>query len=750
MRNTTRRYIAAFMAVVMSISLSFGLRLSAQAAGNVDYVYAGTYIKNWGIRGELATFLSPNAEEFYDDNNITLDELLALDGSSNEENVSSSALYKKLQSIMKSNHSYITSYDATRQLFQYTDCQNSGKTSSKISSFYSGKEIGPSWDSGSTWNREHTWPNSKGDAAGNGENDIMMLRPTASSENGSRGNKAYGESSSYYNPNTESSGKYDLRGDVARIILYQYVRWACTNTGSKYNPNGIFGTNGVFESKEVLLKWMEDDPVDTWELGRNDSVESITGTRNVFVDYPELAFDLFNEEVPSDYKTPSSSTTSSGYKITATSNNTAWGTVSVNKNTVFATSKNGYEAVDFTIVSGNATVERTGDEFVLDTNGNVTIQINFAPIKTVTFVEDGASARTMNKYQNGTIALPSHKTAIKMGYTFLGWSAAAVKDTDKKPAFLNVGDDYKVSEDATLYALYSKKQDNKVVYFTSTSTTSTPSTENSSSKNEQSVSSNPANNTTSSKPSGSTASKNEQSTSDTPTSNTSSKGEQTASSNPIGNTSSNDKLNVDSESISENEQDLTDIQENSVIVDLSESAIVKADLFESAADKQVPLVLQAESYTWNFEKLLFSDDDKVKDFDATIYVGDEVSEGHKSIIKDAAKGKSFLPISFAHSGTLPAKATVTINVDEALAGREVEVYSVTEGGSAVLECKITVSDNATLSFKTERTSLYFVTESVSDNDASLLWLWIVIAIALAGGAVVVFILYKKKIIFEKV
>ena len=59
------------------------------------------------------------------------------------------------------------------------------------------------------------------------------------------------------------------------------------------------------ESLEVLLEWMEADPVDTWELGRNDSVESITGTRNVFVDYPELAFILFGEEVPAGMQTPS-------------------------------------------------------------------------------------------------------------------------------------------------------------------------------------------------------------------------------------------------------------------------------------------------------------------------------------------------------------------------------------------------------------------------------------------------------------
>ena len=39
----------------------------------------------------------------------------------------------------------------------------------------------------------------------------------------------------------------------------------------------------------VLLKWMQQDPVDTWEMGRNDAVESISGNRNVFIDHPEFA-----------------------------------------------------------------------------------------------------------------------------------------------------------------------------------------------------------------------------------------------------------------------------------------------------------------------------------------------------------------------------------------------------------------------------------------------------------------------------
>jgi hypothetical protein len=272
------------------------------SASDVIYKTVGAYVANWGARGEDATFLSTYAQQFYKGDN-DFDIVSNIQGGTTQNNAPSSPLYSELQDIMKSAHTHETDYGETRYLYQYTDCVKNNN--SQISSFYSGKMFGSTWDAGKTWNREHTWPNSKGDLSGNGENDIMMLRPTLKSENGSRSNRAYGVSSAYYNPNGESGGKYDLRGDVSRIILYQYVRWGCINTGSKYNPNNIFGTSGVIESLDVLLLWMEQDPVDTWEMGRNDAVQSITGTRNVFVDYPEYAWLLFGEEYPENLSTPS-------------------------------------------------------------------------------------------------------------------------------------------------------------------------------------------------------------------------------------------------------------------------------------------------------------------------------------------------------------------------------------------------------------------------------------------------------------
>lgn len=269
------------------------------SAEDVVYVKNDNCIANWGVRDETCGFLSTYAENFYT-GSYAFDQMSLNAGGSSSSTAPSSALYKSLQSMMESKHTYVTSYDATRYKFCYTDCVQSNY--SNISSFYSGEVLSGTWDGGKTWNREHTWPNSKGDLAGNGENDIMMLRPASVSENSSRGNKAYGKSSGYYDPNGEGES---VRGDCARIILYQYVRWGCINTGSSYNSQDIFGTNGVIESLNILLDWMEEDPVDTWEMGRNDAVQSITGTRNVFVDYPEYAWLLFGRALPKNMSTPS-------------------------------------------------------------------------------------------------------------------------------------------------------------------------------------------------------------------------------------------------------------------------------------------------------------------------------------------------------------------------------------------------------------------------------------------------------------
>lgn len=261
-------------------------------ASDVAYVTNGDLVANWGIRGEHATFLTDYAVDYYT-GACSYENLLAYKGSANIKDTPSSPLYNALSDMMNAKASSTTTYAETRDLFKYTDCM--ANDYSHISSFYSGIKLNGKWDGAQTWNREHTWPNSKID--GRQETDIMMLRPSCVRENSDRGNSAYGESLGYYDPNSASNGQFNLHGDCARIVLYTYVRWGVTDT--------MWGSKGVIENLDVLLRWMEEDPVDTWEMGRNDAVQSITGVRNVFVDYPELSWLLFDREIPTGYSSPS-------------------------------------------------------------------------------------------------------------------------------------------------------------------------------------------------------------------------------------------------------------------------------------------------------------------------------------------------------------------------------------------------------------------------------------------------------------
>ena len=117
MKNITRRSVSIVLSLILCFSVVFGANLSASAA-TVDYVYAGKFIKNWGVREQVATFLSPNAEKFYKDNNTTYEKLSALKGAA-QNDVRSTALYQELNKLMKSNHTYVTSYNYTRDKNQY-------------------------------------------------------------------------------------------------------------------------------------------------------------------------------------------------------------------------------------------------------------------------------------------------------------------------------------------------------------------------------------------------------------------------------------------------------------------------------------------------------------------------------------------------------------------------------------------------------------------------------------------------------
>ena len=276
-----------------------------QASGTQPSKYSSQY--NSGQRDVVATTLNGTSADAYYNGSYEYDVLS--EKSANE-------IKNALATLMKSTHSYTSSYDDCHYKANRTDCENENGRVTLIYTSYSATMS--QWNG---WNREHVWPKSLGgNNTKDGGADLHHIRPSDSGVNSSRGNKKYGESNNgtaktgtdpavgvlggHYN-STYFEPLDNVKGDVARIILYVWVRW-----GSSWGADSV---TEVFQSVDVLLEWCELDPVDTWELGRNEVIEDIQGNRNVFIDYPEYAWLIFGREVPDDMTTPSGEAKSNGH-----------------------------------------------------------------------------------------------------------------------------------------------------------------------------------------------------------------------------------------------------------------------------------------------------------------------------------------------------------------------------------------------------------------------------------------------------
>ena len=147
------------------------------------------------------------------------------------------------------------------------------------------------------------------------------------------------------------------------------------------------------------------------------------------------------------------------YTVTAVSNNTSYGTVSVSGNKITATPKSGYYVSDAQVTSGTATVTINGNIITVNASSDCTVKVIFAakPSYTVSFIANGASAGSQTAYVNDEITLPTAAAAVS-GYTFVGWAASQVAETTTKPNYYAPGAAYTVTGNATLYALYTRTE----------------------------------------------------------------------------------------------------------------------------------------------------------------------------------------------------------------------------------------------------------------------------------------------------
>ena len=154
-----------------------------------------------------------------------------------------------------------------------------------------------------------------------GGSDLHHIRPTISTYNSARGSSMFGNiyacgsnkgksfnytsgGKTYYTSNVFEPAD-NIKGDVARIIMYMYVHYNdgsldgySTEEGTDWNQsdyygqlhiNWVMGPATVKECFKLLRYWNSMDPVDMGEKTRNNEAASIQGNRNPFIDHPSYA-----------------------------------------------------------------------------------------------------------------------------------------------------------------------------------------------------------------------------------------------------------------------------------------------------------------------------------------------------------------------------------------------------------------------------------------------------------------------------
>jgi RHS repeat-associated protein len=141
------------------------------------------------------------------------------------------------------------------------------------------------------WNRQSIYPKNTADPSleiTTGATDLHNLRATLSYLTSYRSNKEFGEKDI-----DDINDKFHLvsdnliypgekqKGDIARIIFYMNTFHLSRCPIQKLGDVQMF------------LRWHEEDPVDDFERIRNDRIYNRQGNRNPFIDYPELAEQIY-------------------------------------------------------------------------------------------------------------------------------------------------------------------------------------------------------------------------------------------------------------------------------------------------------------------------------------------------------------------------------------------------------------------------------------------------------------------------
>lgn len=268
-----------------------------------------------------ASVVEPEIVYFDDEEKVIRNAYYDIEGE-NKEILSNYVLGKKslelqngLSILMANTQTEIIAYKDLKTCLSTTDSDLMDDNS--MITLYTRDIIDGTWNE-SLWNREHVWcknhsnglytavqENNKG--AGS---DIHHVRPALMTINSTRSNVPYGlvdkssatqigDTGNYFGNNIFEPSD-EIKGDIARILMYVYVRYS-SSLNSTYDTiidkrgdlritDIVTTPSGLEEDAwNLLLSWNDLDPVNYLEMNRNEEGQKLQNNRNVFIDHQEFA-----------------------------------------------------------------------------------------------------------------------------------------------------------------------------------------------------------------------------------------------------------------------------------------------------------------------------------------------------------------------------------------------------------------------------------------------------------------------------
>ncbi len=216
----------------------------------------------------------------------------------------------------------VVSYDALRQAYTRTDVRPDGKLRdfySSITAYEPGSAMASGNYEGYNYNREHSVCQSWFGKRSPMVSDIVHVIPTDGYVNSRRNNNPFGEVTDQTAQVKTSEGGYskwgapraglgapaevttvfepndEVKGDIARIYMYMATCYEnIATTFTEGTGQYVFNADGTAYQPlqqwvlDMMMRWSKQDPVDSIERARNDSIYLVQQNRNPFVDYPGL------------------------------------------------------------------------------------------------------------------------------------------------------------------------------------------------------------------------------------------------------------------------------------------------------------------------------------------------------------------------------------------------------------------------------------------------------------------------------